>query len=99
MKNRLIYIGIALCFALSAHNIYQNFFINKPVASVGECLAIEESKLGHLELKILKNDNKAGISDVIVRVESALGVKITVPVRAKYSELRELGAKKVECSK
>ena len=98
MKKYLLGIGVIICLAISINKVHEYFFTNRPVADVGECLAVEEPKLGHLELKIISNDNDAGISDVTVKVEVMPGVKISVPAEAKYSELRELGAKKTECT-
>lgn len=98
MKKYLIGLGVIICLAITIDKAHEFFFTNKPVASVGECLAIEEPKLGHLEVKILKNDNDAGVSDVVVKAEVMPGVKVLIPAEAKYSELRELKAKKVECT-
>jgi hypothetical protein len=99
IKNYLAVIGIIICLSIAINKVHDFYFTNKPVAAVGECLKVQDPNLGHLEIKIVSNDNDAGISEVTVRAEIMTGVKISVPAEAKYSELRDLGAKKVECSK
>ena len=101
MKKYLIYIGVALCLALAGHKIYttyKSYFQNKPLAQVGECLEIQDEKLGRLEVKITKNDDQAGVSEAIVAIDIMPGSKLYAGVKVKYSELRDLGAEPTECS-
>jgi len=101
MRKYLIYVGVVLCFALAGNRIYsayKNYFDYRPLAAVGECLEIQDEKLGRLEVKIIKNDDKAGISEAVVAIEIMPGSKLYAGVRVKYSELRDLGAEKTECS-
>lgn len=101
MKKYLIYIGVVLCLALAGHKIYTTYRAysdHTPLAAVGECLEIQDQELGRLEVKIVKNDNRAGISEAVVAIDVMPGAKIYAGVKVKYSELRDLGAKKTECT-
>lgn len=98
MKKYLLAIGVLICLGIAAHKVYDTFLANKPLAAVGECLEIQDPQLGRLELKIVKNGDEAGVSEAIVSVEIIPGAKMYVGAKAKYSELRDLGAEKTECS-
>lgn len=101
MKKYLIYVGVLFCLALAGYKIYTTYkahFQYKPVARVGECLEIQDEKLGRLEVKIIKNDDEAGVSEAIVAIDIMPGSKLYAGVKVKYSELRDLGAEKTECT-
>lgn len=98
MKKYAIYFGVALCLAMAAHKVYDRFFKDQAPAKVGECLELYHPEAGLLELKVVKNDYKNSTSDVEVRFDLMPGASIKAVGRASFDELRELGAKKVECS-
>lgn len=101
MKKYLIYIGVILCLALAGQKVYTTyraFTDHTPVAEVGQCLEIQDKELGRLEVKILKNDNKTGVSEAVVAIEIMPGAKLYAGVKVKYDELRDLGAEPTECT-
>lgn len=99
MRNFLLTVGIIICLAVSINRVYETYFVTKPPAKIGECLQIIDPNMGSIQLKITSNNADTESSDAIATAEISPGVTIKAPVVAKYSELRQHGAKKVECSK
>lgn len=99
MKKALLAVGIAICLMVAADKVYNFYQSRQPVAAVGECLSITDPNVGAVQIEIMKNDNSAAASDVVLSFEVMPGARIYAAAKVSYEELRGLNAQKVECVK
>jgi hypothetical protein len=96
-KKALLGVALALCLLIAGDRIYRFWESHRPLAEVGECLEIVDPQAGVLKFHVMANDNTNSLTEGVIDIEILPGLKVQVPVRVSYEELRGISAKKVSC--
>lgn len=88
---------VAVCFWVAFERLHQTYMQNIPIGFVGDCFSIKYPQLdGRFQIKILTNDNEDRSSSIAIS-DISKGHNEAWVERYKYSQLRMLDPKKMEC--
>lgn len=97
-QRALLGVAIFMCAVISGDRIYKFYESTQPLAQPGECLSLPDPNYGPLKTRVVSNDDSIKTTYGIVELNNFMpGVKLEIPIKATYKELRDLGVTKVSC--
>lgn len=96
MKKTLLAIGISVCLLIACLKIYKFYEAHQPPFAVGECFSVSDPKLGEVKFTVVENNKKDATTIAIGEVDLVL-FKVSIPIKASFQDIRDSGAKKVDC--
>jgi hypothetical protein len=99
-KKALLGVAIAICLIVSADRIYKFYLERQPPFAVGECFSIDDPQIGNVKFQVVENDKVKATTAAVGKIENIFGIQganVEVPVKASFQELRDAGARKVDC--
>ncbi len=99
-KKALLGVAIAICLIVAGDRLYKFYQEHQPPFAVGECFSFTDPQVGEVKFEVVENNKVEGSTAAVGKIENVFGiagVSIQIPVKASFQELRDSGAKKVDC--
>lgn len=99
-KKAFLGVIITICLLVAGTKIYRFYEAHRPPFNVGECFSVTDDKMGELKFQVTENDNAKAVTTAVATINNPFGlqgVKLQIPVRGSYQEIRESNPKKVDC--
>ena len=98
-KKALLAVGITICLLVAGDKIYKFYQSLQPPYQVGECFSVD-SQIGTINFKVIENNKSEKTTDAVGTVNGPfgmMGVKIQIPVRVSFDDLRDATVKATKC--
>lgn len=100
-KKALLTVVLLFAIIIGINELPKIYKEHWPLAQVGECIEATDDNLGPIKLRVMKNDNTKYMATLIFEMplteDPMLGAKMYFSMTASYGQLRDIGAKKVNC--
>jgi hypothetical protein len=90
-KKAILGVGIAICLLISGTKLYSFYKSLQLPFQVGECFKVVGTQLGDVNFKVVENNKTDKTTDAVGTINAPFGlegVKIQVPVRVSFDDLR-----------